>query len=457
MDEIKLVTGRAIFEDLSSLQINKLIYEKCDFGFERFNPNYFPLVLTSLTFNECKMNGVITLDLPFLHTLVITNNFIDSLFVNSCISLVTLDASVNKLKYVKLPDNIVNVDLSNNDLEIFNNEGTVFLGLKSLNLEQNAFDSETIGFSNFTTCINLETLNLSGNSLKKSPALPHTIKKISIKNDKLMYIPNLPNCETMKLNNCDIKSLPTCMKEFVFLTELNLNNNKIIYIMDMPPNLKILKVGSNDIKFVWGLPQTLEILNISNNKQLVSLPDLPKGLIKLDISYTGVKIIDVNKIPQTLQKLSINGTKIQNDNIEQLIEKYPHLTINKDEFTDNNNTNNDTDDDFSKLYSLNSSDDNNEQPDVFSKHHYNSPNIVSYEGNRFITHNNDADMLFPATKHDATKHNRTIDHPLLSHSSTYRFRRQIREHERKRTIKITPEWKRKVYTNPYYLCNTYDV
>lgn len=427
----------------SDMDVHELEYNNCNFVlFDIIDNRYFPFNLNRLTFYKCNLSNIFALTLKNLEYLNVNSNKIKSLIIRECVSLKTLYASDNLIEYYSLPINIEKVDLANNNIEMFKHD-CVYPNLFSLNLNHNDLER---AFCDFSCCPVLTNIDLSNNNVESWYNLPLTLNKLYIDNGKLTTIPYLINCTIMILDNCEIRAIPEYITQLVNLLELSLDNNKVVIVYSFPPNLKHLSIASNELKYVTNLPASMCSLNISNNSELIIIPILNEGLTDLDISNTGIKRICFDTVPLTLRSLSTENTKLTKENIAEISLKVPGLTIvsnlsdtsdcpSVDIFGDLGETNyynsGDEYDELEKIEKYGERVDmySDDKPEYVTPHRH---NIVTYDNGKFVKkpYPSDVDSLFPPT--------------------SYRYR-----HYKPPPPK--PEWAREVFSNPYYLCNTYDV
>ena len=88
-----------------------------------------------------------------------------------------------------------------------------------------------------------------------------------------------PNINIFSPYQEDITELPD-MRDLIDIENLSIWGTSITVIDNLPPNLKVLKIGRNNISLIKNLPDKLEILHCTDC-YITSLPKLPETLIKL--------------------------------------------------------------------------------------------------------------------------------------------------------------------------------
>lgn len=161
------------------------------------------------------------------------------------------------------------------------------------------------------------------------------LEELEIDNQKIKEIKNIPkNLKVLSLFNNYIEIIPkNSLPEG--LIELNLSRNKISIVENIPKLLKELDISHNRVKQYMLIDnESLEELNIESNL-LESLDNLPKNLKMLDASQNKIKNIDdlidsieeldisinniekISKLPNNLKRLNAFNNKIK------LLQKFP--------------------------------------------------------------------------------------------------------------------------------------
>jgi Leucine-rich repeat (LRR) protein len=115
----------------------------------------------------------------------------------------------------------------------------------------------------------IKKLNLDNNQIREINNLPHTLKKLHISNNQITEIKNLPTT----------------------LETLFIKYNQIREIKNLPKSLKRLFISHNQIREIKNLPRTLKKLWICNN-QIREIKDLPNTLKILCICYNPIEYIN---------------------------------------------------------------------------------------------------------------------------------------------------------------------
>ena len=143
----------------------------------------------------------------------------------------------------------------------------------------------------------------------------NTMPKFNIE----IYLNSLPDNTT----HIDVSDKNVCfipdISRFTLLEILYCDNNYIISLPRLPPNLRLLSCLSNKLRSLPPLPQTLEYLFCSYNP-LTSLPPLPTNLLHLYCDKTGLTSLPV-ELPQNLSHLHCVG-----NNLTSLPELPPNLS-----------------------------------------------------------------------------------------------------------------------------------
>jgi len=198
----------------------------------------------------------------------------------------------------------------------------------NLNSYINMSNTDTNKYIDSDTNTNTSSLDYYINSSKFFP-----VDEINI--DEKSWIKNSITKESkLIINDVDNNEIPEILKEYHWLLELEINNQSIKELKNLPINLKTLNISNNNIKYIQTniLPKTLEILNISNNNIKI-LENIPisikeldcsnnlinkcilhenKELIYLNISHNNIEIFP--ELNNNIKKLYISNNKIKNIN-----------------------------------------------------------------------------------------------------------------------------------------------
>ena len=121
------------------------------------------------------------------------------------------------------------------------------------------------------------------------------------------YLNSLPdNTTQIDISHKKVYHLPDITR-FTLLEILYCDNNYLISLPKLPPNLRLLSCRSNKLQSLPQLPQTLEYLFCSYNP-LTSLPPLPPNLLNLYCDKTGLPSLPL--LPSNLLHLYCIGNKL---------------------------------------------------------------------------------------------------------------------------------------------------
>ncbi len=98
------------------------------------------------------------------------------------------------------------------------------------------------------------------------------------------------------LTNYDLEELPD-LSRFTNIIKLNINNNNLSIIQQLPQSLKYLYCSNNNLETLCQLPNDLIELYCSDNN-LTILPNLPDSLKILDCNN------NIKKLPQLPNELN---------------------------------------------------------------------------------------------------------------------------------------------------------
>lgn len=184
-------------------------------------------------------------------------------------------------------------------------------------------DCQIEEFPEISNLKNLKRINLSFNPLLNTPLFFHRIKKLPI--------------ESLNLNYCAIRNIPSAIIEMEYLSSLELEHNFITNISDYLAQLKQLNhldLSHNELRNIDALSanntaiSSLEIddnafsdlsHSIANLNQLKNL----KRLITRDLAFKS----DSLQLPNSIKELELNNSVYNIRNIDQFTE-LEKLTIN---------------------------------------------------------------------------------------------------------------------------------
>ncbi len=196
----------------------------------------------------------------------------------------------------------------------------------------------------FQNVENVYILDLSGQGLDSLTANIKYLKRLQIlilDDNFLTELPEsicqLKNLQVLRVNNNNLKELPSDIGNLTLLQELSAGDNQLTYLptsLSALKNLEQLNLQNNQLTTLlvnFKDMSNLISLNISGN-QITQLPSSLRfavNLQSLDISDNPVKVLP--KYIYTLKQLNyinLSGTKVPNDQIEELINTFPDAIIN---------------------------------------------------------------------------------------------------------------------------------
>jgi len=137
--------------------------------------------------------------------------------------------------------------------------------------------------------------------------LPKTITKIVLNNKNLTYLPNITRFKYLKhleLFDNQLTSLPELPENLVSLVCCI---NQLIFLPELPKTLKKLYCSDNQLTSLPNLPESLTYLNCDNN-QLTYLPELPKNikwiLFKNNIIYEIIYDLNIEIIKKNIKTIN---------------------------------------------------------------------------------------------------------------------------------------------------------
>lgn len=274
--------------------------------------------------------------------------------------LVELDLSHNELKSEWLTESsfqelirLVVLNLSHNkitqlDPQVFRDMYIV----QELRLSHNQLT--TLPASSFSPCVNLHTLDLSYNEIraihKKAFDGVDVLSFLALDNNKISEIDkaafsNLKSLEDLNINGNRLKSVPQAISHLRFLKTLDLGDNQISSLENLPvnglellyglrlvnnkisgnisgetfiniPSLKILNLAKNGITHIesgaFSRNKNLQAIRLDANL-LTSMNDLFESLTNLEwlnVSDNNIEVFDYHYIPPSLLWLDLHKNKI---------------------------------------------------------------------------------------------------------------------------------------------------
>lgn len=149
-------------------------------------------------------------------------------------------------------------------------------------------------------------INLDNNKIKKLAGIPIGVKTLSVCNNILDDIYDLPSslislyADNNNISHLNLKHLPN-------INYISAHNNRVNQISYPPENLFILLISHNKLTSIKNL-SSVKILNVSANE--LTEFDFPQNVVDVNISNN--KISSLLNIPLTLKKLVCTDTIINN-------------------------------------------------------------------------------------------------------------------------------------------------
>ncbi|XP_044259139.1 protein artichoke-like [Tribolium madens] len=258
-------------------------------------PNLFKRSLTSLTHLDISFNQILSLDnqiffsLNSLFELRINNNYLNDLDKNIL--------SENR--------NLAYLYINNNQFRGFHNLNLPTLSITFINASHN-----TINFFNFSSNINIRTLDLSSNGITstKNVSLANaTVNRLLLDNNNLesthdTFFISFPLLSDFSLTNNKLKQLNRNFKNTTKLVKVNLAKNYLRSsdLLNLPKSLNYLHLSFNNLTEIEFNSlhdlKMLKVLCLDHNQirkiDLGSFKDLNQ-LIKLDLSNNEIYVLEI--------------------------------------------------------------------------------------------------------------------------------------------------------------------
>jgi Leucine-rich repeat (LRR) protein len=124
-------------------------------------------------------------------------------------------------------------------------------------------------------------------------------------------------CDTLNLSKCNLTIIPENIKYVKHIKTLNLSNNKIIKIENIPINVETLCLDNNEIEHVktGDIPVSVTTLNLSKN-YIKHIDSLPISLLVLNVSQNRIRNVAFLKNLINLLKLEMSCNNISNMDVE---------------------------------------------------------------------------------------------------------------------------------------------
>lgn len=256
-----------------------------------------------------------------------------------------MDVTGCKLKNLKhLPPNLERLNARDNELtEIFSSEIPI-------NVSDLAVSRNKIVFVDLSLSHNIEKLNISSNPLTNLVLFPPNVIELNVAStniDNIDHFERLKYLRNLKLNTTNIDTLDGLPNSIVELSATNIllgKNNGII--ANLPNNLEKFVAINSGIRLLNfnKFPPFLKYLDLSNN-EINSLPQLPDKMDFLDVSSNN--LLCVENVPydggQGTFDYSYNPSLLFTPGQKEIIDalnRYSHTMIKIDNLDDNDHNKN---------------------------------------------------------------------------------------------------------------------
>lgn len=168
---------------------------------------------------------------------------------------------------LKNPEKVYKLNLSNQEVNLSNEQWKLFINLEYLNLKNDGLKQIPKEISNLKR---LKVLDLSGNEFKELPSEfsnLYNLEELYLNDEKnlkltetLNVLAKLPNLKSLHLENDNLEELPNEINKLKSLESLYLNENKFKSIPNLKPldHLKFLDLRKNNVK-----PELLDQKNLN--------------------------------------------------------------------------------------------------------------------------------------------------------------------------------------------------
>jgi Leucine-rich repeat (LRR) protein len=175
------------------------------------------------------------------------------------------------------------------------------------------------------------------------PNIELTTSKFVKLSDITMFNKIPLDVEYLDISDIRLIEIPSIVKKFVNLKVLNLNNNNVSYINNLPDSIILLYCEHNNIQFLNKLPNSLLVIhccrnrinNITNlpqhienihcsNNVINSLHSLPNSMHTLHCSNNSMETLE---LPNSLVRLSCSNNNLTKLDFTQNLE-YVDISIN---------------------------------------------------------------------------------------------------------------------------------
>jgi len=153
---------------------------------------------------------------------------------------------------------------------------------------------------------NITILNLDNNNISKLDNIPNGLLKLSIVNNQIKKIENLPhNLQRLYLNRNQIEKMENIP---LGIKHLCLAENNICKIENLPDGLTFLNLNHNNISIIENIHDGLTFLDLSHNN-ITIIKNIPNSTIELSLFSNNISIIE--NLPENLNLLHISNNKIK--------------------------------------------------------------------------------------------------------------------------------------------------
>ncbi|GEM_PF-5423678 len=173
----------------------------------------------------------------------------------------------------------------------------------------------------YTACMNGNRLDITCLEIESEETL--ILNSMHIKNiEGIQYFKNLKNLEVLENNITSISQLPPTLVKFDCsmnqlkqlpplpnsMEELSCAMNQLTYLPILPNSLKILYCNFNEISILPKLPKNLEFLSCGSNN-ISCLPDLPATIFIGDIALNPLTCVPSHELWMDEESLKISICK----------------------------------------------------------------------------------------------------------------------------------------------------
>jgi Leucine-rich repeat (LRR) protein len=321
--------------------------------------NHLPLSLRELQLDDIKVQDFSFLP-SGLEELSLTGVSFDSLsdLPPSLVALTLRGTRVSSLKAVLRPlSRLTRLGLSGNELRF--NIGDLPDNLTEITIDQvsGPVDLSTLKYLGWLADFrdsdyvklpaSIFSLTLNATNLSGLPELP-SLLALKLINAKFSPVKRLPvgfkELTLTSYRGADLGKLPSKLEKLILksvglpnlpavppgLEELRIIDTNIVDFNKAPGDLKTLVFCEGRVEKVGGIKQRfpkLRQLALCNSHMLKEVGDLPSGLKKLDISYTGIR--QIPNLGSDLEELNISGTRIRLSSLSILPRKLKVLILSE--------------------------------------------------------------------------------------------------------------------------------